>query len=105
MADAVKLIAIMNQIRERLVDPNADFSRSSWADSEHALAEVDIVLNSLSAGDVPSALLTVLFAPTGPIQEVAIDSGWGDAFLRIAEKFDSAISATQSEWCDRDRNL
>jgi len=34
--------------------------------------------------------MRVLFAPTGPIQEVSLSSGWGDAFLKIAEQFDRA---------------
>jgi hypothetical protein len=35
--------------------------------------------------------LRVLFAPTGPIQEVSVSSGWGDAFLELADRFDDAM--------------
>jgi hypothetical protein len=35
--------------------------------------------------------LIVLFAPTGPIQEVSISSGWGNEFLDLAERFDRAV--------------
>ena len=34
--------------------------------------------------------MSVLFAATGPIQEVSLSSGWDDAFLKIAEQFDRA---------------
>ena len=30
---------------------------------------------------------------TGPIQEVALSSGWGDAFLDLADRFDAAMLA------------
>ena len=32
--------------------------------------------------------LGLLFAPTGPIQEISLDNGWGDEYLRIAEVVD-----------------
>ena len=32
-----------------------------------------------------------LFAPTGILQEVSIDSGWGTKFLRISEIIDEFI--------------
>jgi hypothetical protein len=38
----------------------------------------------------PRGDLSVLFAPTGPIQEVSVSSGWGEAFLELAERFDRA---------------
>jgi hypothetical protein len=40
------------------------------------LAEVDAVTDAVRAGGPPPAMLGVLFAPTGPLQEVAISSGW-----------------------------
>jgi hypothetical protein len=33
-------------------------------------------------------LLDQLFAPTGAIQEISIDNGWGTEFLRISEAID-----------------
>jgi hypothetical protein len=35
--------------------------------------------------------LKMLFAPTGPIQEIAIDEGWGDRYLELAALFDQEI--------------
>ena len=32
-----------------------------------------------------------LFAPTGMLQEVSIDNGWGTKFLRISEVIDEFI--------------
>jgi hypothetical protein len=35
--------------------------------------------------------LGILFAPTGDLQETAIDNGWGEAFLDLAARFERAI--------------
>jgi hypothetical protein len=37
-------------------------------------------------------LLDRLFAPTGAIQEISIDNGWGTEFLRISEVIDQFIT-------------
>ena len=31
---------------------------------------------------------SILFAPTGPIQEIAISNGWHDPYMKLAEEFD-----------------
>ena len=35
--------------------------------------------------------LKLLFAPTGPLQETAIDNGWGDEFVALSARFDRAV--------------
>ena len=35
--------------------------------------------------------MVILFAPTSDLQEISIDSGWGDQFLIISERFDGLI--------------
>jgi len=35
--------------------------------------------------------LKLLFLPTGPLQDTSIDNGWGDEFVALAARFDSAI--------------
>ena len=37
---------------------------------------------------IDAELLRLLFAPTGDIQETAIENGWGDEFLRISALVD-----------------
>ena len=75
MPDLPGLIKVMEEVRARLTDPAADFSWSPWARSEHALYEIDSFLHALRDGRIPTSLLRELFAPTGPIQRVAIRSG------------------------------
>ena len=40
--------------------------------------------------------MEVLFAPTGPIQEVSLSSGWGKEFLALSERFDDAMAAADT---------
>jgi hypothetical protein len=54
------------------------------------LAEVDSHLATLERGVVPD--LSVLFLPTGPLQEISLSSGWSAEFLRLAERFDTEIA-------------
>ncbi|MCG8511554.1 MAG: hypothetical protein MI741_20260 [Rhodospirillales bacterium] len=31
---------------------------------------------------------SIYYAPTGPIQEIAISNGWRDAYMKLAEEYD-----------------
>jgi hypothetical protein len=90
--DLTRLRGVFEETRAFLERPDNDYAWSSWQDSSAALSEVDRVLSQLKAGRLPGLLqMRVLFAPTGPIQEVSISSGWGEEFLSLADRFDSAI--------------
>ena len=68
-----------------------DFAWSSWRDAATAVREVRGLLETVEAGGTPPRLtLAVIFAPTGPMQEVSLSSGWGEAFLKVAERYDFA---------------
>jgi len=86
MKDLRNLIAILRETRELLGRDGNDFSWSSWTNKEHALSEIDSIISELENGSVPE--IGVLFAPTGPIQEVSLGSGWGEKFIELAERFD-----------------
>ncbi len=94
MPDIGKLIPIFETSRMLLERPTNDFFWSSWEDHEDALDEIDGILSALRSGVLPVALdLEVLFAPTGPIQEVSLSSGWGADFLELAKRFDDAMAS------------
>ena len=81
-----KLINILKQARTLLDLEGNDFSRSSWKDQNHAISEIDSIIVALEIGSLPD--FRGLFAPTGPIQEVSLSSGWAQEFLDLAEQFD-----------------
>jgi hypothetical protein len=94
MPQVARLVSIFEEARGLLTAADNDFTWSSWRDREDALVEIDTLLSELRSGILPSArTLVVLFAPTGPIQEVSLSSGWGDAFIALAERFDDAMAS------------
>jgi hypothetical protein len=87
----VFLADVLRSAAELLSLPDNDFAWSAWKDKDAAVAEIASVLALIEAGEMPERLsVSVLFAPTGPIQEVSVSSGWGQAFLKVAERYDRA---------------
>jgi hypothetical protein len=86
-------IKVLEESKHFLVKPENCFDWSSWENAEEAISEIDALILAIKSGNRPKKLdLEVLFAPTGPIQEVSLSSGWGNEFLRLASKFDRAIA-------------
>lgn len=87
-----KLIAVLREARELLARPDNDFAWSSWEDATAALREIDGFISRIEVGDMPErSAIELLFLPTGPIQEVSVSSGWGQQFLRLADRFDAGV--------------
>jgi hypothetical protein len=90
----VELRDILLDARALIMLPDNCFDWSSWGDADAAVREIDGLIGVLQSGQSPSRLsISVLFAPTGPIQEVSPSSGWADEFLALAERFDAAEGA------------
>jgi hypothetical protein len=97
MPNLTKLILVFEELRQLVSSPNNDFSWSSWNDQHDAIEEIDTILSALRSGEPPKpSSLEVLFAPTGPAQELSLSSGWSSEFLALAEKFDEAIATVQT---------
>ena len=91
------LADVLRETRALLARPDNDFSWSSWRDTNSALADMDDILDRVASGAaIPSVLITVFFAPTGPIQETAVSSGWGDEFLDVAARCDAALARVEA---------
>ena len=87
---ADKLLLLLKATRELATLPTNDFSWSSWRDVAHASAEIDSLISQLEGGDIPDRLdIAVIYAPTGPLQELSLSSGWADTYLEVANRFDS----------------
>ena len=92
------LLDVLRAAVELLSIEDNDFAWSSWKDSSAAVAEVSRLLAIVEAGGIPDRLaVSVIFAPTGPMQEVSISSGWGETFLKVAERYDYAEKGV---WAD-----
>jgi hypothetical protein len=94
-----ELVEVLRQARALLARPGNDFCWSSWEDASAALAELDRHIAAIESGQPPSYLdVAVLFAPTGPIQEVSLSSGWAWEFIPLSARFDAVA---QSCWENR----
>jgi hypothetical protein len=83
------LILILEAAVELVSIPGNDFCWSYWADELTAKAELQALIHSLKTGTLPERLnVAVLFAPTGPLQELGMSSGWAETYLKVAGKFD-----------------
>ena len=89
-----KFIAILKETKALLALDGNDFSFSSWLDQTQAISEIDSIISELENGSVPE--IGVLFALTGPIQEVSLSSGWGNEFLELAERFDKEYAIVRN---------
>jgi hypothetical protein len=86
-----ELLQVLRDTRAFLARPDNNFAWSSWRNAQAALQEIDGLIERVSLGAADPQELRVLFAPTGPIQEVSSSSGWGDTFLELAGRFDHAV--------------
>ncbi len=84
-----ELIEILHSVIELLAFPENDFAWTSWESAAEAIREVEPLVSLLNAGTLPERLaVSVLFAPTGPMQEVSLSSGWAEVFVKVAERYD-----------------
>ena len=92
------LIAVFEQVRELVALPGNGFGGSSWQDTPIAHAETDTLLRALRSGTNPRwGQMGVFFAPTGPLQELSLSSGWADCFIALADRFDAAAEAPSEQ--------
>jgi hypothetical protein len=93
------MLAVLIETREFLRRPENDFAWSSWDEADLAISEIDSHIATIEQGDLTTLTkLEVLFAPTGPIQEVSVSSGWGREFLGLAARFDAALATLRSRY-------
>ncbi|MEV0245642.1 hypothetical protein AB0H76_03525 [Nocardia sp. NPDC050712] len=81
------LLEVLATTRRYMVLPGNDFAWSTWDDEAEALAEFDALVEQVRQGERPFTL-HVLYLPTGPLQELAISSGWAEQYLVLAARFD-----------------
>ena len=75
-----------------LVEGSGD---SAWAsmDKEAVVKKINKQIRRMKKGKAGNLVeLRVLLAPTGPIQEISIDNGWGERFLELAGEIDRMIN-------------
>jgi hypothetical protein len=86
------LLAVLRDAKALVTRESNDFAWSSWVDEADAAKELDEHIARLEKGDASKAEdMRALFLPTGPMQELALNSGWSEEFLALADRFDAAM--------------
>ena len=84
-----RLVQVLESTLELVELSENDFSWSSWGTAEDASKELNDLIVKIKTGNIPEELaVSVIFAPTGPLQELSLSSGWAEAYLKVAERFD-----------------
>lgn len=83
------LVLVLESAIELVQVPENEFCWSYWEDSIEATEEISKLLGLARSYTLPERVeVAVLFAPTGPLQEVSLSSGWAEPFLKVAEKYE-----------------
>lgn len=98
-AESADLLRILDKILHIVTTFEQDVTwNTGWQTQADMITELREHATRLRTGDLSGVReLRFLFAPTGPLQEVSISSGWGEAFLVLAEQFDHAYAAINPE--------
>ncbi|ARD22980.1 hypothetical protein [Shewanella japonica] len=85
----------LTQILEQVLSYLAKSEDSIWSDMEveETVQLINKQLDLLKcSGKVNVSKLNYLFLPTAPLQEIAMENGWVDEYLKLAEQFDSHMA-------------
>ncbi len=94
--DADEVIRVLTEVIDIVARPDTDVTWSGYDTPEEAAAELrDLIDRIRDPRTARSAVreISLLFLPTGALQEIAISSGWGNTYLTLAERMDRALAA------------
>lgn len=87
-----RLSETLAELRGLLARPDNDFTWSGWEDRKAALAELDALIDQDEPALATASTIRLLLAPAGPVQEVALASGWSSQFLALAQDIERALA-------------
>lgn len=84
----IEAINILLEIKEKITD-ESDFTWTSFDNADELREEIDGLILRLRTGnrDVIKDIY-IHFLPTSTFQEHAIQNGWSDRYMQLAEQFD-----------------
>jgi len=87
-----EVIKALEKVREIIVNYEMDLSYSTCESEKQLLSNLDVYIAKLKTNDLScNKEISLLFAPTGDLQEIAIDSGWSNEYIELAEIVDRYI--------------
>lgn len=93
MADVYgRLIEILSEVKGLVNSPDTDISWSGYDSITDLLSDIDSFIEKARRHDASFTKdLKMLFAPTGPLQEISISSGWGHEFIELSLTIDKLL--------------
>lgn len=92
-----RIIDVLRETMELVTQPGTDVTWSPYKTPAQAAAGLRSHLASLTIGDVSRIEeLAALFAPTGPLQQIANDSGWEPHFMLLSSHVEASIDLMRS---------
>lgn len=84
-----ELIRIIKIVKCMVDSPNTNLTWSRYNNITELLQELDLYTEKIIRNDASVINdLKILIAPTGSLQEISIDNGWGDDFIEISSRLD-----------------
>jgi hypothetical protein len=88
------LLELLIELRNLINSPNTDVTWSRFENVEDVLTTLDTLKQGLKLGeDKAISELINLFGPTGSFQEISIDSGWSEKFIKLATRFNDIVDS------------
>lgn len=88
-----KLLDVLIETRDNINLYNTNLISTPYKNVSECLSVVDELIDDFKKGTIGTIERAILlFAPTGIFQEISIDSGWGDKFIEISNRFDELIN-------------
>ncbi len=87
-----EVIKALEKVKEIVGNYQMDLSYSTYKDEEELVNDLEAYIVKLKANDFScNKEISHLFAPTGNLQEIAIDSGWSKEYMELAEIIDRYV--------------
>lgn len=87
-----RLVDLILVIRNLINSPGTEVTWSKYKTVEEALLELDLYKKRLIQRDISViSEMKTLFAPTGSLQEISIDSCWSNYFIELSSLFDDIV--------------
>jgi len=91
--NSIPLIQLLLELKSLIARASADVTWSQYDNKEQVLQNIYSFIERVKQND-SSVIeeINIFFAPPGSFQEIAISSGWGDEYMKLAARFDEIIS-------------
>lgn len=87
-----EVIKALQRVKEIVENYQMDLSYSTYKSKEELVNNLELYISKLKVNDFSLNIeISLLFAPTGDLQEIAIDNGWSEEYMELAEIIDLMI--------------